>query len=71
MLRIAPTKKSWVRFFPHLPVNTCNLMDLLAEAQMNQWTAACYDHYHLPPTIRVETDGTVKYEFKCKVYAIG
>lgn len=36
---------------------------------MTQWTAACYAHYHLPPTIRVENNGTVKYEFKCKAYA--
>lgn len=69
MSRIAPTKKSWVRFHLHSLARSGNLTNLLSEAQMNLWTAACYDHYHLPPTIRVENDGTVKYEFKCKRYA--
>ncbi|PBK74570.1 hypothetical protein ARMSODRAFT_970659 [Armillaria solidipes] len=30
------------------------------------WTSDIYDHYHSPPTIKVEEDGTIKYIFTCK-----
>ncbi|KAK0430765.1 hypothetical protein EV421DRAFT_1912525 [Armillaria borealis] len=32
---------------------------------MASWTSAIYDHYHLPPSIKVE-DSIVKYVFSCK-----
>ncbi|SJL18670.1 uncharacterized protein ARMOST_22267 [Armillaria ostoyae] len=30
------------------------------------WTSDVYDHYHSPPAIKVEENGTVKYVFTCK-----
>ncbi len=44
--------------------------DLSTEKTLNSWTSSVYDHFNLPPAIKKDADGAVKYAFTCKRYAV-
>ncbi len=48
-----------------LPLFDFIFLIYMTEKAIAGWTLAVYDHYHLPPSIKVD-DGIVKYVFTCK-----
>ncbi|SJL14102.1 uncharacterized protein ARMOST_17557 [Armillaria ostoyae] len=40
--------------------------EILLQKALNSWSSSVYDHFDLPPAIKKNSDGVVKYVFTCK-----
>lgn len=62
-----PHKMSWVRAaLSQILVTHADSIALIA-ASWPTWPSNIYDHFEMPPTIRIMDDGQVYYDFKCRV----